>query len=76
MVTAPELMARFGVGPDTAAALLLVPVTIPSDSIQRPPGLDLCGVAPIPTWVRQRAAARFVIIKVATAKPIARCGAS
>jgi transposase len=45
---APELLARFGVGPDTAAALLVSAGDNPEHLHSEAAGAHLCGVAPIP----------------------------
>jgi transposase len=47
VVTAPELMARFGVGPDTAAALLVSAGDNPERLHSEAAWAHLCGVAPI-----------------------------
>jgi transposase len=47
-VTAPELLARFGVGPDTAAALLVSAGDNPQRLHSEAAWAHLCGVAPIP----------------------------
>jgi transposase len=46
--TAPELLARFGVGPDTAAALLVSAGDNPERLRSEAAWAHLCGVAPIP----------------------------
>jgi len=48
LATAPELMARFGVGPDTAAALLVAAGDNPGRLHSEAAWAHLCGVAPIP----------------------------
>jgi transposase len=45
---APELLARFGVGPDTAAALLVSAGDNPERLHSEAAWAHLCGVAPIP----------------------------
>jgi transposase len=45
---APELIGRFGVGPDTAAALLVTAGDNPERLRSEPAWAHLCGVAPIP----------------------------
>ena len=45
---APELLARFGVGPDTAAALLVAAGDNPERLRSEAAWAHLCGVAPIP----------------------------
>ena len=45
---APELLARFGVGPDTAAALLVTAGDNPNRLRSEAAWAHLCGVAPIP----------------------------
>lgn len=45
---APELLARFGVGPDTAAALLVAAGDNPERLHSEAAWAHLCGVAPIP----------------------------
>jgi transposase len=47
-VTAPELLSRFGVGPDTAAALLVSAGDNPERLHSEAAWAHLCGVAPIP----------------------------
>jgi transposase len=47
VVTAPELLARFGVGPDTAAALLVSAGDNPERLHSEAAWAHLCGVAPI-----------------------------
>ena len=47
-LTAPELLARFGVGPDTAAALLISAGDNPERLHSEAAWAHLCGVAPIP----------------------------
>jgi transposase len=47
-VTAPELLALFGVGPDTAAALLVSAGDNPERLHSEAAWAHLCGVAPIP----------------------------
>ena len=44
----PELLARFGVGPDTAAALVLCAGDNPERLHSEPAWAHLCGVSPIP----------------------------
>jgi len=46
--TAPELLSLFGVGPDTAAALLVAAGDNPERLHSEPAWAHLCGVAPIP----------------------------
>jgi transposase len=46
--TAPELLARFGVGPDTAAVLLVSAGDNPERLRSEAAFAHLCGVAPIP----------------------------
>ena len=46
--TAPDLMARFGVGPDTAAALLVAAGDNPERLHSEAAWAHLCGVAPVP----------------------------
>jgi len=46
--TAPELLARFGVGPDTAAALLVTAGDNPERLRSEAAWAHLCGAAPIP----------------------------
>ncbi len=46
--TAPELLSRFGVGPDTAAALLVCAGDNPERLHSEAAFAHLCGVAPIP----------------------------
>ena len=46
--TAPELLSRFGVGPDTAAALLVSAGDNPERLHSEAAWAHLCGVAPIP----------------------------
>jgi transposase len=48
LATAPELMARFGVGPDTAAALLVAAGDNPERLHSEAAWAHLCGVAPVP----------------------------
>ena len=48
VATAPELLARFGVGPDTAAALLVSAGDNPERLHSEAAWAHLCGVAPIP----------------------------
>ncbi|HEX3795066.1 MAG TPA: IS110 family transposase [Acidimicrobiales bacterium] len=48
VVTAPELLSRFGVGPDTAAALLVSAGDNPERLHSEAAWAHLCGVAPIP----------------------------
>jgi transposase len=48
MRTAPELLSRFGVGPDTAAALLVSAGDNPERLHSEAAWAHLCGVAPIP----------------------------
>ena len=47
-LTAPELLSRFGVGPDTAAALLVSAGDNPERLHSEAAWAHLCGVAPIP----------------------------
>ena len=47
-VTAPELLGRFGVGPDTAAALLVSAGDNPERLHSEAAWAHLCGAAPIP----------------------------
>jgi transposase len=47
-VTAPELLARFGVGPDTAAALVVAAGDNPERLHSEAAWAHLCGVSPIP----------------------------
>jgi transposase len=47
-ITAPELLARFGVGPDTAAALLVSAGDNPQRLHSEAAWAHLCGAAPIP----------------------------
>jgi len=44
----PELLARFGVGPDTAAALVVCAGDNPERLHSEPAWAHLCGVAPVP----------------------------
>jgi len=46
--TAPELMARFGVGPDTAASLLVAAGDNPERLHSEAAWAHLCGVSPVP----------------------------
>ena len=46
--TAPDLMARFGVGPDTAAALLVAAGDNPERLHSEAAWVHLCGVSPVP----------------------------
>ena len=48
MRTAPDLLARFGVGPDTAAALLVSAGDNPERLHSEAAWAHLCGVLPIP----------------------------
>jgi transposase len=48
MATAPELLALFGVGPDTAAALLIAAGDNPERLRSEAAWAHLCGVSPIP----------------------------
>ncbi len=48
LVTVPDLMARFGVGPDTAASLLVVAADNPERLHFEAAWAHLCGVSPVP----------------------------
>jgi transposase len=48
LATAPELMARFGVGPDTAASLLVAAGDNPERLHSEAAWAHLCGVSPVP----------------------------
>jgi transposase len=72
--TAPELLARFGVGPDTAAALLVSAGDNPERLRSEAAWAHLCGVAPIPASSGK--SNRHRSIAAVTATPTARCGAS
>jgi transposase len=48
VVAAPELLALFGVGPDTAAALLVAAGDNPERMRTEAAGAHFCGVSPIP----------------------------
>jgi len=48
LATAPELMARFGVGPDTAATLLVAAGANPERLHSEAAWAHLCGVSPVP----------------------------
>ena len=74
--TVPELLDLFGVGPDTAAALVMAAGDNPERLHSEAAWAHLSGVSPIPTGSGQKSGKVLVIIKVATAKPIAHCGAS
>jgi transposase len=71
VATVPELLDRFGVGPDTAMAA----GDTPSVSIQKRPGRTCAGCRPSRRG-RARRAGRSGPTKAETAKPTARCGAS
>ena len=71
--TAPELLSRFGVGPNTAAALLVTGVTTPSGCTQKRPGPICAG--PRPSRRHQARATGTASIVVVTARPTVRCGA-
>jgi transposase len=71
--TVPELLERFGVGPDTAAALVMAAGDNPERLHSEAAWARLCGAAPIPD--RASPVARFVTTKAGTARPTVRCGA-
>jgi transposase len=48
LTTAPDLLARFGVGPDTAASLLVAAGDNPERLHSEAAWAHLCGVAPVP----------------------------
>jgi transposase len=48
LATAPDLMARFGVGPDTAASLLVAAGDNPERLHSEAAWAHLCGVSPVP----------------------------
>jgi transposase len=48
LATAPDLMARFGVGPDTAASLLVAAGDNPERLHFEAAWAHLCGVSPVP----------------------------
>ena len=72
--TAPELLGCFGVGPDTAAALLVSAGDNPERLHSEAAWAHLCGVAP--SRPRRARATGTASIAVVTATPTARCGAS
>ena len=72
---APELLARFGVGPDTAAALLVAASDNPERLHSEAAWAHLCGVSPIPAdWAR--APVTSDTTTVGTVRPTVPCGAS
>ena len=71
---APELLARFGVGPDTRPPCWSAPGTTPSACTPKPPG-PICAGS-LPSRPRRARATVTASIAVVTATPTARCGAS
>ena len=54
VATVPELLDRFGVGPDTAAALVMAAGNNPERLHSEAAWAHLCGVSPIPTGSGQK----------------------
>ena len=71
----PELLDLFGVGPDTAAALVMAAGDNPERLHSEAAWAHLCGVSPIPTGPARRAA-KSAPTKAGTARQTARSGAS
>ena len=74
VATAPELLAIYGVGIDTAAALLVTAGDNPDRVRSEAAWAHLCGVSPL-QLLRARSLA-IGSIAVETAKPTGRCGTS
>jgi transposase len=72
---APGLLALHGVGPDTAAMLLVAAGDHPERLRSESSWAHLCGVAPVPAS-SGKTAGRYRPAAAATARPAARCGGS
>ena len=75
VATVPDLLDLFGVGPDTAAALVMAAGDNPERLHSEAAWAHLCGVAPVPA-ARARPAAGSRPTTAVTARPTARCGES
>ena len=75
VATVPDLLEVFGVGPDTAAALVMAAGDNPERLHSEAAWAHLCGVAPIPKGSGRPAAGSRPTTE-AIAKPTARSGAS
>ena len=75
LATAPDLMALFGVGPDTAASLLVAAGDNPERLHPKPPG-PICAERPRSRPTPGRAPVTSDGTRVVTARPTARSGAS
>jgi transposase len=72
---APGLLALHGVGPDTAAVLLVAAGDHPERLRSESSWAHLCGAAPIPAS-SGKTAGRYRSTAAVTARPTARCGGS